>query len=105
MSNHIASEIYGDSQPSKVNFENGGIQIEKDVPLPAKTNMAQARAAKGPRQPKYPVRRMVPGDSFFLPGYTPKKCNTVVVAGRKAHPKSSWSVRQVDDGCRVWRVS
>lgn len=97
------SELYSDSHPVTTGYENGSIAIDKNIPLP--TKKAPARAVKTPRQYKYPVRAMVPGDSFFLQGVTYKRAMSVVQMGRKALSGSKWIARQNNDGTRIWRVA
>ena len=70
-------------------------KIEKDIPLPDRIGSGRAR--------KYPFSRMEVGDSFFAP-----------VAGNRIHSAVSqfskrtgmkFTVKKVDGGCRVWRLS
>ena len=66
--------------------------IEKDVP------MYRAKSEK------YPWRSMELGDSFFIPDKTSKHLGSAALAAGKRHGRK-FSVRTVDGGVRIWRVT
>lgn len=74
-------------------MKNGKIEIETGVPLPH----------KGRWRALYPWRDMIIGDSFFVPGKTPK-----TMTGSAAHARKQlgfkFTLRSVDGGVRVWRI-
>jgi hypothetical protein len=72
------------------------IEIESGIPVPAKQ--------KGTgRAPKYPVRRLTVGDSFFVPG------KTTGDLGLHRFKPSQFTTRIVtkngERGVRVWRIA
>ena len=85
----------------------GRINIDKGVPLDD--------SIKG--SPVFPWGHMVPGDSFFAPGYImnascrTQKNESVINAsgGNRKIPGSKWSARTVTEngilGVRVWRTA
>ena len=67
--------------------------IEKDVPISSTVG----------RPPKYPLRAMQPGDSFFVP-LGDRKSISVSVSRIAKETGAIYRVRRVDGGVRVWRV-
>lgn len=66
--------------------------IEKGVAVPART-----------RRGKYPFDRMAVNDSFFVPDLSVGSIrSTASTAAKRLECK--FIVREVDGGCRVWRV-
>ena len=67
--------------------------IEKDVPMSSTVG----------RPPKYPLRMMEPGDSFFVEKGDRK---SISVSVSRLSKETGWifRVRRVDGGVRVWRV-
>ena len=75
------------------------IKVEKGIPMVGEPGYGWRR--------KYPFYKMEVGDSFFLPG-DPKKIRRVVACAATNHGKvynKKFSVRSMDGGVRVWRVS
>lgn len=78
------------------------IKIDKGVPVPAKYNGLG-------RAPKYPLRSMDVGDSFFVDGLDRdivgrnKLSSACSAMGKKLGMK--FCVMKVDGGARVWRIS
>lgn len=67
--------------------------IEKNVPMVSIVG----------RPPKYPLRSMLPGDSFFVPrGY--RRSISASVSRIAKETGMIFRVRQVDGGVRVWRI-
>ncbi len=78
-------------------------KIEKNVPIVTKVNNLA--------RPKYPFEEMVVGDSFKVSRFGKAKRKIASRLGSAArdfvaknHPDWKFSVRQVEDGVRVWRV-
>ncbi len=74
-------------------------EIEKGIPLPKQKHI-------GPK-PKYPLKEMGVGDSFFVPGDNSRYnlSNNVSAAARHNAPDKKFKTRTVEGGIRVWRVS
>jgi hypothetical protein len=79
--------------------------IEKDVPIPEPIKGLAVRLGN------YPFDDMVPGDSFFVPEEEENRARrrdrlqTCAWKYTKRHRGTRFIVRQVEGGCRVWRVS
>ena len=69
------------------------VKIEKGIPLPERK--------KGQRSPKYPLRALEVGDSFFAP-IKPAALATHARRESKA-TGAKFVVRAEDKGSRVWR--
>lgn len=67
--------------------------IEKNVPMSSTIG----------RPPKYPLRKMEPGDSFFVERGDRK---SISVSVSRLSKETGWifRCRQVDGGVRVWRI-
>lgn len=72
------------------------IKIEKGVPVPPR------RTRKGIS--KYPFRQMEVGDSFLMPDYTVVRAWGILGPYAKRLGQK-YTVRTVEGGARVWRVS
>ena len=69
-------------------------KIEKGIPAPR-------------RNARYPLRKMVTGDSFFVPCADEEKAKTqkrLGVAGYSIGGAGAFVVRQVEGGVRVWKI-
>lgn len=77
------------------------------------TNTIPPPSSRGGRPRKWDWESMVPGDSFFAPGYCTAGgvglTQMGVDAGKRVHPGSTWTMRTlVEDGVqgvRVWRLT
>jgi len=69
-------------------------EIEKNVPL---------QGTKRGAPPKYPFGEMEVGDSFFVPGKTPKSIGASMANWARRYGVR-FAARSVDGGVRVWRV-
>lgn len=80
-------------------------RIEKGVPIP----LQQSRG--GGRPPKYPLRDMAVGDSFFVPcedGNRERIRNSIngcATSVRRTLPSLGIMTRSQPGGVRVWRIS
>ena len=56
---------------------------------------------------KYPLRKMAPGDSFFVPTSEAPRSGlyTTVSIFSKRNPEYKFTVRSVDGGWRIWRIA
>ena len=72
-------------------------KIEKNIPV---SGVGQKTGA--PR--KYPFRKMVVGDSFFVKGDKKKiqSIRQLILRENKLSEKYRWISRAVDNGVRVW---
>lgn len=72
--------------------------IEENVSVPPR--------AYGPRESKYPFRRMSPGQSFLVPASTKADTIRSAVGAFNKNNKGfgKFAVRSTDAGIRVWRV-
>jgi hypothetical protein len=52
----------------------------------------------------YPFDLMEVGDSFFVPGTTPKAMTYPLAAYQKRNASTKFTTRSVDGGVRLWRV-
>lgn len=73
------------------------IRIEKNVPVPT-ANGGRYRACK------YPWRELKPGQSFYVPNGNRASINAGVQNWSKKL-NAKFTVRTMDGGIRVWRVS
>ena len=72
-------------------------QIEKNIPIPIKVF-------------EFPFRDMEVGDSFFVPHNQESdlirgRLNRAIQAFRKNNKGHKFTLRSIDDGFRIWRVS
>ena len=82
------------------------MQIDKDVPVPVYGQGMYASNVRG-RQPKYPWKQMVAGDSFFVPEEELPKSRHVSLKGcaRREFGKGNYTIRKEANGYRVWRLA
>jgi hypothetical protein len=73
-------------------------EIEKGIPVPEPVQ-------RGP-WPKYPLRIMQIGDSFFVKSSNEKLLASVINSAREfgSRNKKKFATRLMDGGIRVWRV-
>lgn len=69
------------------------IRIEKGVQRPRSV----------PSHPKYPLKDLKVGESFFAPVRSGHMSGSIYLAKLKTGFK--YSVRKEGDGCRVWRIA
>ena len=80
--------------------EHNSYEIDKGIPL---------KERRGGGSPKYPFKDMEVGDSFFIKcdgGHVNKRARAVSKAGCVYGKKTGtvFTIRNVDNGVRVWRV-
>lgn len=73
--------------------------IDNDVPIPP-------RSRHGGRGSKYLFGALAVGESFYVPDVKASTLRSAVGAYFKANPEIDYkySVRQIDDGVRIWRI-
>lgn len=81
------------TETAKTKFE-----VEKNIPIP--------KMKTGPgRSSIYPWEELEVGDSFFVPGKTPKQMSGLASSRSKRGDGVKFKTRSVEGGCRVWRVA
>jgi len=78
-------------------------EIEDGIPLPPRTRSPRAGTKPDPNSFIGTLRRLKVGQSVFVP--RTQKWATGAVSAAKKTTGQTYSVRTVEGGCRVWRVS
>jgi hypothetical protein len=73
--------------------------VEKNIKMPV------AKPKKRKRFEKYPWSKMQIGDSFFVPNKITSVMSAAAVTAAKRNPGTKFSVRQMTDGVRIWRIA
>lgn len=79
--------------------------IDKNIPLPNR-NRGGVGTARTPSN-SYPLADMQVGDSFLCTNRTQTKISPAVHqwARQQREPKPKFTIRDVQEGVRIWRVS